>query len=317
MDSIPLSLVRGITLAYLLVALGLTIRDRRAGRRDLRRRLKALVGADEPAPDVIKDRRLSALPWLKAVLLGRRRLDGLARLHARAGVRTPLSVFLLLSALLALAAWLAASPRLGPAAGAVAILAAALPCLWLRRAARRRLERFERQLPDALDLLARCLKAGHTLLGGVRAAAEEMDEPLGGEFRAVVAEVNYGKSVREALFHLSARIDSPDLRFLIVAANIQGESGGNLGEVLVKLADLIRSRFAFRRKVRVLTAQGRCSARILTALPFALLLGFHWLNPESARILLHDPTGRLLGLVTAGLMGVGIVVIRRMVALKA
>ena len=154
-----------------------------------------------------------------------------------------------------------------------------LPYVYLSRKKADRIEKFKKQLPDALDLVARSLKAGHSFNGGLSMAAEEMDDPIGPEFSETLSEINFGISVSDALKNLSDRIDCEELRFFIIGVILQRETGGNLAELMEMLANLIRERFKFEGKVRTLTAEGRFSMWVLMALPIFLGVFLYIRNP--------------------------------------
>lgn len=145
-----------------------------------------------------------------------------------------------------------------------------LPLLFLSWTRRRRLRRFAEQLPEALDLIVRGLRAGHPLNAGLGAVATELPDPIGTEFGIVVAETTYGLDLREAIANMGRRIDLLDLHYLSIAIRIQYGTGGNLAEVLENLSKLVRARFQMFRKVRAITAEGRLSAWFLSLFPIAL-----------------------------------------------
>ncbi len=178
------------------------------------------------------------------------------------------------------------------------------------------MEKFERQLPEALDLMARALKAGHAFTGALKMVADEMDDPIGTEFDKTLGEINFGIDVSQALINLSQRVDCPDLRFFVIAIIIQRETGGNLAEILGNIAYLIRERFKLHGRVRVLAAEGKLSAIILVALPFLVALALTFLNPDYLEVLVTDPIGRFMSCFALVMMAFGIVVMKKMVAIK-
>jgi tight adherence protein B len=199
------------------------------------------------------------------------------------------------------------------------VLAAAgayLPLFLLRRAARKRTAALERQLPDALDLVARALRAGHAFSGALRLAADEFPEPLGPELRTVVEEVNLGLDLDAALAALASRFELADLTFFVVSVAIQRDTGGNLAEIVSTIARLVRERFKLHGKVRVLSAEGRLSAGILLALPFLVALAIFFLNRDYLGLLAENPLGRFMVALALGMMTVGVLIIRKMVAIK-
>lgn len=144
--------------------------------------------------------------------------------------------------------------------------------LWLRNKAKRRLQMFEEQLPDAVDLIVRSLRIGHPFTSAVNIVAQEMQDPLGSEFGIIADESTYGMPVTESLDRLAARVDVPDLRFLAVAVTIQSQSGGNLAEILNGLSQVVRARFKLFRKVTAITAEARWSGWFLSIFPIIALL---------------------------------------------
>jgi tight adherence protein B len=151
------------------------------------------------------------------------------------------------------------------------LAAAALLYLYVVRARKGRIARFTEQLPDALDVIVRGLRAGHPFRVALGLVAREMPDPIGTEFGILGDEIAFGLDQKRALDHLSARVGQPDLSFLSVAINIQAETGGNLAEILGRLSTLLRNRMKLRLKIRALTSEGRMSAVVLTSMPFALV----------------------------------------------
>lgn len=191
-----------------------------------------------------------------------------------------------------------------------------LVLVYLRSRQRQRLHRLDQQLPDALDLMARALQAGHAFSGALLIAAKESRSPMANELQAVFDEVNYGISVQVALPHLAERIASDNVRYFVVAALIQSETGGNLAEILKSTAFLIRERQKIAGMVRVLSAEGRLSALILSALPFAIAGLLSWVNPDFMAKLWTDPLGLKLLIGSLLLALVGIVWMRRLVSVR-
>ena len=178
------------------------------------------------------------------------------------------------------------------------------------------MRKFERQLPDALDLVARSLRAGHAFSGGLQMVADEFDDPLGIEFQRTVAQINFGLSTEQALKALANRVDCPDLKFFAVSVIIQRESGGNLAEILENISSLIRGRFKLRGKIRTLTAEGKLSAAILIGIPFFIAFALSFINPEYIRVLFTDATGKILVAAALIMMGLGVAWMTKMITLK-
>lgn len=281
-------------------------------------RLRALAAGTTRADttSILKKDALSAVPALQRWLLTVPGTTTLGRLVFQAGISWPLNRLLLLCLLLALIGmgigqWLAPGRSLPIGALLAGLLLGAglamLPAVYVfyRRASR--LKTMARQLPDALDLLVRSLRAGHSLASGLKMVGDEMDGPLALEFGVLHDEINYGVATSEALAHLLRRVPLTDLAYFTVAVQVQRETGGNLTEVLDKLSRLIRQRLHLRGKIRALTAEGRLSAWVLGLLPFALAGLLAWGNPDFIGVLWQDPVGIALSQATLLVMLLGVV----------
>lgn len=200
--------------------------------------------------------------------------------------------------------------------GALALGLAVLP--WWRVASRRRtrIERIERQFPEALDLMGRAMRAGHAFPSAVKMVADEMADPMGRDFRILFDEMNYGVPTNEALVHLAARVPVPDVSYFVVAVMIQRESGGNLAELLDKISTIVRERLKLLGEVRTLSAEGKLSAIILTALPFGVALVVNLVNPEFMQVLWTDPMGQRMVGVAIFMMLVGIMWMRSIIRIR-
>jgi tight adherence protein B len=195
-------------------------------------------------------------------------------------------------------------------------LAATGPWAYVRWRKRRRIHQLEAQLPEAIDLIARAVRAGHPLSAGLGMAAEEAPEPLASEFRITFEEQKFGLPFEEALLGLGDRVEVVDVRILITAILVQREVGGNLSEILETIAETMRARFNLRRQVRVYTAQGRMSGYTLAALPILVGLAITAINPDYMRTLFHEPVGRGM-LAGAGMMQLfGFLWIRKIVDIR-
>jgi tight adherence protein B len=194
--------------------------------------------------------------------------------------------------------------------------ATALPYLTLRILRGRRLKRFEGQFPDALDIIIRSLRAGHPVPVAVAMVGQEMKDPIGSEFGIVSDEITYGADLETAMRNLYGRIGSDDLPLFVTAVAIQSSTGGNLGEILQNLSDVIRQRFKMRRKIRALAAEGRASAMILTSLPIGVFLIIQFISPEFYAAVWSEPlTKEMLGGALVW-MGLGDLIMYRMVNFK-
>jgi tight adherence protein B len=191
------------------------------------------------------------------------------------------------------------------------------PVLRLQIERRRRLARFEEQLPEALEIMGRALRAGHPFSETLKLVSEEMTAPIAQEFGKAFADINYGVSVSDAFHVMLARTPSLSLMTVITAVLVQRESGGNLAEILDKIAAVVRSRFRFQRRVKTLSAEGRLSAWILVMMPFALAALMTVFSPSYLPMLVKDPTGRTLITVAFAMIIVGIFWIRRIIRIQA
>ena len=192
----------------------------------------------------------------------------------------------------------------------------AVPFLFVLKKRADRFRRFNLLLPDATDLIARALRAGHSLPSALILVADEMTDPLGPEFRRAADELNYGMPFREGLLNLGRRFPLQDLQFLCSAILLQKETGGNLAELLDKTAALLRSRIQLQQKVRVHTAQGKMTGAILVALPFICFAGLSLLRPGYGQLLFDNEIGRKMVYGTLVSITIGIILIRRIIQVK-
>ena len=196
------------------------------------------------------------------------------------------------------------------------ILAAALPVLVLRAKRARRLRKFDQKLPDALDLIARALRAGHSIAAAIEIVSEEGVEPLRSEFGEVYKQQNFGIPQRDALLQLGRRVPSADLQIVITAMLVQKETGGNLVEILDRTTAVLRDRMRIQGELRVHTAQGRLTGWILCLLPVVMFCLISFANPSYTDVLIHDPVGRKLTYTGIGMMVMGGLLIRKIVKIK-
>ncbi|AVR94559.1 type II secretion system F family protein [Pseudoduganella armeniaca] len=284
------------------------------------RRLRGVIGGEAKASDVtiVKERRLSANPDIDLLLRrvpGTRTLDRML-LQAGAGYMLArllgICVGMFMLGLL-LGAWVHLPGLMLLLAGAAV---GALPLLHLTRAKTARLAKFERQLPEALDMMSRAMRAGHAFPTALKLVGDEMDAPLGEEFKAAFDEVNFGVAMGDALNNLAQRVPSMDLQYFVVAVLIQRETGGNLTELLASISAIVRDRHKLLGQVRVLSAEGRMSAWVLCLLPFGAGGVMYLANPETMGVLFTDPGGRKLLGGAATMMVLGVLAIRKLVRLR-
>jgi tight adherence protein B len=198
-------------------------------------------------------------------------------------------------------------------AGGTALVGAAIPYVLLRMKRARRLNAFNIALPDAIDLMARSLRAGHSMNSSIELIAEQSPEPLSSEFVQVYKQQRLGLHFRDALLQMGGRIPSRDLQFLITAILVQKETGGDLTEILDRAAHVIRDRVRIEGEVRTHTAQGRLTGWILGLLPVIMLALLNIVSPGYSSVLFHDPTGQKLLYAGGVLIVLGGLIIRKIV----
>lgn len=230
---------------------------------------------------LVKAQHVGPLPAIDRFFAGTTRGSAFGRWIDQSGTKASVSGVLVVGLICAVLMGLVAAmvTRAPWALPVGAMLGFALPILVLKVKRTRRMRTFEEQFPEALDLIARALKAGHAFATGLKMAADELPEPVGPEFRKTFDEQNYGLPMKDALDNLAHRIPILDVRFFVTAVLIQRETGGNLSEVLGKIASLMRERSALKGEIRTLTAESKLSARILGALPFVVFGAVSVLNP--------------------------------------
>ncbi|MBM4273670.1 MAG: pilus assembly protein TadB [Deltaproteobacteria bacterium] len=284
----------------------------------LRKRLTALHGEGRPAS---KESLLQDKGWSEKSIINLFKkfhfLESLHTLLLQANLRWRLETFLALMACLGAGLGGLGFTQWGfPGGVAGAALGLFLPYKALQLKKKYRLRKFEKQLPDALDLMARGMRAGHAITTGFQLVAVEMANPIGGEFFKTFKEYNHGLDLNLALNNLCQRIPLRDLSFFTIAVMIQRETGGNLAEILEKISSLIRERFKLRNQIKALTAEGRLSGLILVFLPPATAIVLFSRAPEHILLLAENPLGRTMALTALFLQLLGIFVIRNIVNIK-
>jgi tight adherence protein B len=199
---------------------------------------------------------------------------------------------------------------------AAGVAAGSLPLVYVRRKAGRRVRDFEGQFPDFLEFISRSMRAGHAYSVAIEMAHREFSDPVSAEFRRVFEEQNLGQPLDIVLRKLSQRVPSMDVQFFVSAVLLQKRTGGNLAELLDKLAQLIRERFKLRARIRAVSAQGLMSGRILSAIPVGVAALMFVVNPQYARFFIDDPMGHELMALALGLQVVGYLIIRKIVTFE-
>ncbi len=304
-----------ITGSYLSYATG-----KRPEQNKIKKRLKKLssAGVRSEEINILRKRLLSEVSWFNELLIRFPRVKSFDRLLEQANAPYSLGVYMSLGVFLASCGYLVGS--IIAMDFVITLLLAgflgSLPLLYIYSLKKSRMEKFQRQLPDAIDLIGRSLKAGHALSGGLKMVADEFEDPIGTEFGKVFDEINFGFGVPEALLNLGNRVECDDLKFLIVSVIIQRETGGNLAEVLSKIAHLIRERFKLHGRVRTLAAEGKLSAVTLVVLPFLMAFYLLIVNPDYLMLLFTDELGRKMVAAAISMMIIGGFVMKKMVSIK-
>ena len=299
----------------------------RLERRDTALAVRRLAArpAGEGRADRLRPRLIEAAGEARGPLTGRL-LDGLrlreaaARLLETAALKWGPAGLLRRSIALFLAGFVAATVGTGntrPLAALAAGAALGLAPLWYaRRQARLRLRGFEEQFPDCLEFVSRSMRAGHAFSAAIEMAYREFSEPLAGELRRTFEEQHLGQPLEVVLRKLAERVPSMDVQFFVAAVLLQRRTGGNLAELLDKLAQLIRERFKLRARIRTVSAQGVMSGRILSAIPVAVGGMMFMANPKYARFFIDDPTGNQMLAAAIGMQVLGYLIIRKIVTIE-
>lgn len=197
-----------------------------------------------------------------------------------------------------------------------AIALGCLPLMWIMWRRKRRFAKFAKQLPDALELIARALRSGHSLSSGLHLVIEEMPAPISTEFSMAYEQQNLGHSIDTALRSMLKRMPNMDLKFFVTAVVIQRQAGGDLAEILDKIGYIVRERFKILGAVQALTGEGRISGIVLMAMPIAIFVAVYQLNPDYMMLLFRDEMGRKMLAGAAFLQVLGAVVIKKIIAIK-
>ncbi|HJV84033.1 MAG TPA: type II secretion system F family protein [Noviherbaspirillum sp.] len=283
-----------------------------------RLKLMSEQGRSPENSSILKQRLLSKFPGVQRLLERIPRIDLLDGWLEQSGLNmsvarlcaASLGCFAAVFALL----WILKLPV--AVAAACGLAAGGIPFAYVTAAKRKRLHAIEEQLPDALDLVSRALRAGHSFSSAIQMVGQELADPLASEFKLVFDEVNYGIPMQDALKHLSARVPGTDVGYFVVAVLIQRETGGNLAELLGKIATLVRERLRLFGQIRVYSAEARLSAWILGLLPIVLVLFLNIVNPRFMRVLWTDPAGEKIITVISVMMVFGAFWMRKIIRIK-
>jgi tight adherence protein B len=302
-----------------LVAAAATFYRDYAGSRNLDERLGRLAGTavqSVDTPSLLRDPMKESTDSLFDSLLPK--LPSLTKLFQQANFKMDPAKFWLLTAACGIgAAFIPALLRLPFYVPILTgLIASTGPILYVMYLRGKRLSKFATQLGEALELVARALRAGHSVAAAMQSVAEEMPDPIASEFGRVYEEQNLGVSLDVALRNLGERIPNLDLKFFVTAVCIQRQTGGDLAEILDKIGYVIRERFKIMGMVQALTGEGRISGVVLIGLPFFLLMIMMYLSPKYVSLLWTDPRGRMMSGMGCLSMLIGAVVIRKIVNIK-
>ena len=312
-------------LVFVVVTLGsfavLSLLDQRKSQaRVLRDRLSATQKPDEAPVDIalLRDQMLSRIPAFDTWLRRSERVSVLQEMLSQGDVNVRAGNFLIFcllsSVLFGIVFMIAGDSVLFGWAGLV--LGFFIPYAYASYRRAKRFQRFEEKFPEAIDTLARAVRAGHAFTTALEMIANEISEPVAGEFRQLFEEQKFGLPVRDALVNLAARIPLVDVKFFVTAVMLQRETGGTLAEILDNLSYVIRERFKILRQVRVHTAQGRLTMVLLMALPPTIVVVMLTLNPGFIRPLFTDPLGHVLIVAGIVLQTIGYFFIRRIIRIQ-
>lgn len=314
-------------LIFILVAVAIfgvvTIFDRRnAQARVIKERLanerKPPERAAEEELALLRDEQLSDIPAIDTILRRSQRVTDLQKLLAQAGMSMRAGNFLGISALSGVAATLIAYV-LGKRvefAWIALLIGFIIPYSYASIRRNKRFEKFEELFPQAIDTLARAVRAGHAFTTALEMITNEVAEPVSSEFRQLYEEQKFGMPVRDALMNLTDRVPLVDVKFFVTAVMLQRETGGNLAEILDNLSYVIRERFKIQRQVRVYTAQGRLTMALLMGMPPIIVTMMLVLNPSFIRPLFSDPIGHTLLVLGITLQTIGYFVIRKIIRIQ-
>lgn len=289
-------------------------------RKRLKKRLAKIdsVDGEDSYTSLVRKKHLKKLSPVERFLEGLPVCERLSKTIEQAG-HTILAYRLLLlglslASIASYIAWI--MTRMPMPAVAIGAAAFAVPLIKIRRDRDRRIAKFEEQLPDAIDIMKRALKAGHPFSSTLKLVAEDMDEPIAREFEVTFNDISYGNDTRRAMLGLLTRVPSVTVMALVTSILVQKETGGNLAEVLEQIARVIRGRFKLQRKVKTFTAEGRMSAWVLALVPLALFATIWVTTPDYLPVLVEDPRGQKMVIYGCISGIIGIAWIRRIIRIE-
>ena len=311
-----------IVVTIAVFAVGMALDQRSARARLLRERLEAVQKpAEHKATDelaLLRDEMLSNSPAVDQWLRRSARVSALQKLLSQADIKMRAGNFLLAcaSAGLVFAVVILVWSQNPLFAWLAFFLGFVLPYGYAAHRRTKRFDHFEELFPQAIDTLARAVRAGHAFTTALELISSEVPEPIAGEFRKLFEEQKFGLPVRDALVNLTERVPLVDVKFFVTAVMLQRETGGNLAEILDNLSYVIRERFKIMRQVRVFTAQGRLTMLLLMGMPPLIVVVMQTMNPSFIYPLFHEPLGHILVVIGVTLQTIGYFVIRRVITIQ-
>ncbi|MBV8052714.1 MAG: type II secretion system F family protein [Acidobacteriaceae bacterium] len=317
-----------VAVALIVFVVGMLLDQRSAQARVLRERLASVQKTNQREPNeelaLLRDEMLSQIPALDSLLRRSERMTNFqnfleqANLQVRAG---NMLIYCIVGAILMAGVGLMLAGSLPPNQAVLfvmfgAIVGGIIPFSYASYRRTKRFQKFEELFPDAIDTLARAVRAGHAFTTALELIANEIAEPVAGEFRMLFEEQKFGLPVRDALMNLTERMPLVDVKFFVTAVMLQRETGGNLAEILDNLSYVIRERFKIMRQVRVYTAQGRLTMALLMGLPPVIVVVMLLTSPAFIRPLFSDPIGHTLIVSGIVLQTLGYFVIRKVIRIQ-
>jgi tight adherence protein B len=296
--------------------------QRSAQARLIKDRLATVQKAAEREPDeefaLLRDEQLSKIPAFDTLLRRSARVSAIQEALTQAGMKFRAGNFLVLCLFCGVVAGVATLlwAKNPAVAWAALVIAAFLPYAVVSYRRQKRFEKIEELFPEAIDTLARAVRAGHAFTTALEMISNETSEPLASEFRKLYEEQKFGMPVRDALMNLTERVPLVDVKFFVTAVMLQRETGGNLAEILDNLSYVIRERFKIQRQVRVHTAQGRLTMALLMGMPPVVVLVLAVFSPDFVHPLFYDPIGHLLVVLSIALQTIGYFVIRKIIKIQ-
>jgi tight adherence protein B len=322
MSAALIAFVVFVVVAVAAFGLGSIFDQRNARARLIKERLanerKAPELAAEEELALLRDEQLSQIPILDKLLRRSARVSEIQKMLEQGGMGTRAGNFLGVSAVAGVACTFLAYilSRRVEVAWLGMLLGFVLPYAYASYRRNKRFEKFEELFPEAIDTLARAVRAGHAFTTALEMITDEVAEPVAGEFRQLYEEQKFGMPVRDALLNLTERMPLVDVKFFVTAVMLQRETGGNLAEILDNLSYVIRERFKIQRQVRVYTAQGRLTMALLMGMPPIIVTVMLILNKDFIRPLFADPIGHMLLVAGISLQTVGYFVIRKIIRIQ-